>query len=257
MLFAEGVPNAAAAHLSLATGIKGGCQTIIGSRTSGLDALGLAAARIASGRWDRAIVAAADEYSPMVNAGYAHCGVYAPREPALPFSKARTFVAGWGSAALVLESRESFLERSGRRIWGDVRGYAAGSGAVHDLPRTTNRILAELSDPPAILSSANGTWLDQAEDGAMRRSGEVTGCKPLVSSLCGHIAECFSAAPLAGIVAVLLSGRLPRLFGAAPSDDRDAPVERFASLATDYNGLAAGVCINRQTQGRIDAEVLR
>ena len=37
MLFAEGVPNAAAAHLSLMLGLKGPCQTIIGTRTAGLD----------------------------------------------------------------------------------------------------------------------------------------------------------------------------------------------------------------------------
>jgi 3-oxoacyl-[acyl-carrier-protein] synthase II len=58
VLFAEGVPNAAAAHLSLMLGLKGACQTVIGSRTSGLDALHLAAARIRSGEWDRAIVGA-------------------------------------------------------------------------------------------------------------------------------------------------------------------------------------------------------
>ena len=55
-LFAEGVPNAAAAHLSLMLGLKGACQTLIGSRTAGLDALRLAVLRIASGQWDRAVV---------------------------------------------------------------------------------------------------------------------------------------------------------------------------------------------------------
>jgi len=47
MLFAEGVPNASSAHLSLMLGVKGACQTIIGTRTAGLDALRLAALRIA------------------------------------------------------------------------------------------------------------------------------------------------------------------------------------------------------------------
>ena len=60
-LFAEGVPNAAAAQLSLMFQVKGGCQTIIGSRTSGIDALWLASLRIASGEWDRAIVSAGEE----------------------------------------------------------------------------------------------------------------------------------------------------------------------------------------------------
>src|SRR5690606_6093753 len=47
--FAEGVPNAAAAHLSLMLGTHGPCQAILGSRTSGLDALRLAWRRIAGG----------------------------------------------------------------------------------------------------------------------------------------------------------------------------------------------------------------
>src|SRR6185369_10170940 len=76
VLFAEGVPNAAAAHLSLMLGLKGACQTVIGSRTSGLDALHLAATRILTGEWERAIVGAGEEYSTIVNGGYAHCGLH-------------------------------------------------------------------------------------------------------------------------------------------------------------------------------------
>ncbi|HZK82243.1 MAG TPA: beta-ketoacyl-[acyl-carrier-protein] synthase family protein, partial [Humisphaera sp.] len=77
VLFAEGVPNAAAAHLSLMLSLKGPCQTVIGTRTAGLDALHLAATRIASGEWDRAIIGAAEEYCPLVNAAYGHWGLYA------------------------------------------------------------------------------------------------------------------------------------------------------------------------------------
>ncbi|MBN4052791.1 hypothetical protein JYU07_00775, partial [Roseiflexus sp. AH-315-K22] len=61
MLFAEGVPNAAAAQLGMAFGVRGGCQTIIGTRTAGLEALALAVLRIQQGVWTRAIVSAADE----------------------------------------------------------------------------------------------------------------------------------------------------------------------------------------------------
>src|SRR5690606_1406844 len=35
MLFAEGVPNAGAAQLSIALGVRGACQTILGTRTAG------------------------------------------------------------------------------------------------------------------------------------------------------------------------------------------------------------------------------
>jgi 3-oxoacyl-[acyl-carrier-protein] synthase II len=68
MLFAEGVPNAGAAHVSLMLGLRGACQSVIGTQTAGLDALGLAMARpprrlprarAARARWERDIRRAA------------------------------------------------------------------------------------------------------------------------------------------------------------------------------------------------------
>ena len=84
--------------------MTGFCQTIIGSRTAGLDALGLAAARIADGEWERAIVVAAEEYSPLVAPAYRSCGAFGESGPA----------TGWGAAAVVLESAVSLGERGGR-----------------------------------------------------------------------------------------------------------------------------------------------
>ena len=74
VLFAEGVPNAAAAHVSLAHGLTGGCQAIIGSATAGLDAVRLATMRVAAGDADRVIVGAAEERSGLVDAAYAAAG---------------------------------------------------------------------------------------------------------------------------------------------------------------------------------------
>jgi len=220
MLFAEGVPNAASAHLSLATGMTGGCQTIIGSRTAGLDALGLAAARIADGHWNRAIVAAADEYSPVTNAGYARCGLHSEnREP-----NAGTFVAGWGAAALILESADSMESRGGGRVRGSVRSYAARSAPVRELSRAADQVLLELADPPMIINSANGTWLDRAEADASRRSGRRAGREPAVLSPGQYWAECFSAGPVTAIAAALLCDPLSGISSAA---------EGFAALASD------------------------
>ncbi len=73
MLFAEGVPNAAAAQLSLMLGIQGGCQTLIGTTTAGLDALRLAAARIATGACERVVVGAAEEAHFSLDEAYESC----------------------------------------------------------------------------------------------------------------------------------------------------------------------------------------
>src|SRR5207249_4669802 len=135
MLFAEGVPNAAAAHLSLMLGLKGSCQTIIGSRTAALDALRLAAARIAVGEWERAAV---------------------------------------------------------------------------------RRVLRDLGNPRFVVSSANVTWIDRVEAAALRHvamEAPASKSRALISSIYGYVAETFSTCPLAALAAVLLTGRLPALFG--------------------------------------------
>jgi 3-oxoacyl-(acyl-carrier-protein) synthase len=118
MLFAEGVPNAAAAHLSLMLGIRGACQTVIGSRTAGLDALRLASLRIASGQWDRAIVGAAEEYLPLINDGYRQCGLYSG-------GGENGFVTGSGAVTFVLESRDAMEKRGGR-----CRGVLGSSASL-------------------------------------------------------------------------------------------------------------------------------
>ena len=242
LLFAEGVPNAAAAHLSLAAGIKGACQTIIGSRTAGLDALGLAAARIAAGQCDRAIVGAAEEYCEPVNQAYAHCGLYAPQNAAEPFAAMKdnhsgdapqTFAVGCGAVALVLESRSS-VEARQARVRGSIEKYAAASPAEGRNIQSAGRLLEELGDPAAVVCSANGTWIDRVEAAALRLSSRRGGREPAVWSIGGHIAECFSVTPLAAMSAVLLGGKLPALFGPGPWPDSAATGDGLLSISRSW-----------------------
>ena len=104
------------------------------------------------------------------------------------------------------------------------------------------------SDPAAMMSSANGTRLDQMEENAMRLSAARHGRTVAMSSLCGHIAECFSAGPLAAVAAVLLNGRLPRLYGSSDLALSGEPIKDFVSLATDYSGLVAGVHVSCESK---------
>lgn len=64
MLFAESVPNIGSAHCSIAFGIRAASLTVIGRRTSGLEAIALASAKIKTGVWPRAILVAAEEAHP-------------------------------------------------------------------------------------------------------------------------------------------------------------------------------------------------
>jgi 3-oxoacyl-[acyl-carrier-protein] synthase II len=245
MLFAEAVPNSGAAQLSLMLGLRGACQSIIGTRTSGLDALNLAASRIASGVWDRAIVGAGEEQCPIIEQAYQHCGLAATSLPAAaPFAQDHGFCMACGSVAVVLESAQS-LERRGGRALARLTSWAAGRGERGgDLPNTLARCIHQLGQIDGIVSSACGTWIDRAEALAIRRA-EFGG---VVSSIYGHVPELFSAMPLAGLAAVLLSGRMPRLstpaaqLGFSPASGGETP-RCFAVLCSDFAGSVAATRI--------------
>ena len=250
MLFAEGVPNAAAAHLSMALGITGSCQSIIGSRTGGLDALGLAWARISSGAWQRAVVSAGEEYHPVVNAQLRACRLHAS-PPGQPFGAATGAVLGAGSAAIILESAESLDARGGRPI-ASIRGWSAASAAPglteEDRIEAVTNAWRAIGAPPHALSSANGSWLDALEaEGISRASDHATS----ISTLSGHIAETLSVTPLTGLAALALGNSLPRLCNASPrlppklhACAEPGRVSEAGILCTDPAGLASAVAIS-------------
>jgi len=240
ILFAESVPNAAAAQLSLMLSLKGACQTVIGTRTAGLDAVALAAARIRAGVWDRAIVGAGEEHCDVVNEAYRQCGA-AAREGCAPFRGERGFVSGAGALTFILESRES-LESHGGRVRGRVETAAARRGTPAAAGQSAAQVLDALDGPAHVLSSACGTWIDRAEATAIRRCSGVR----TVSAIYGHIAETYSASPLAAVAATLLAGKVPRLLGGAWDGPAQAAtgeeaVDSFAALCTDFTGCVSGV----------------
>jgi 3-oxoacyl-[acyl-carrier-protein] synthase II len=242
LLFAEGVPNAAAAHLSLMLSLKGACQTIIGSRTAGLDALRLAALRIAGGQWDRAIVSAAEEWTPQVNDAYAHHGLYNDSASPLPFADAAGFRAGAGAVTFIIESGRS-LSRRGGRARGRIESSASARHRPGNAPAAIARVLRSLNRPQYVIGSSNNTRIDRVEAAALSRISPDA----RLSSLYGHFPELFSAGPLAAIAATLLSRRLPALHGAqrdnamkfTPATGREQP-GAFTVLCTGYTGTITG-----------------
>ncbi|MGI9014414.1 MAG: beta-ketoacyl synthase N-terminal-like domain-containing protein [Phycisphaerales bacterium] len=232
VLFAESVPNSGAAHLSLSLSLKQECQTIIGSRTAGLEALTLAAARIASGQWERALVGAADEYATITQATYQHFGLCNDQDQ----FRDGQFRFGCGAAMLVLESR-SAAESRGARIRGTIHRCANARAAGRGPPSIMNaycQVIREIESPPNMMMDGNDTWLHRAALAAIRK--ETGSGRTSTSTHYHRTGECFSAAPLLGLIAVLLGGRLPGV-SASGSD----PNLSFGVLAGDYFGLAAGV----------------
>lgn len=251
MLFAEGVPNVASAHLSTNFAIKGFCQTIIGTRTAGLEALLLAAARIRSGLWDRALVVAGEEASEFIATTYAKL-LEQDSGDASPGHTACGLPIAAGAVTLVLESRASAAER-GARVRGTITRAGgvswSGCAAAQRVSRMGDMI-RRLGVIDALATSANGTIADRFEQAAIRsayrdRAGAST---PAGTTLYGRIAETFSVGPLAALAAGLLCRGLPAPIGnereTATDHDPVEAVRDFGVICTDCVAGGCGVAVH-------------
>ena len=225
--------------------LKGSCQTFIGTRTAGLDALRLGFDRIAGGQWDRAVVSAGEEFVPTVNSAYGHCGLYASDTGNSPFAGDGGFAVGSGAVTLVLESRDS-LERRGGRARGKILACSGGVLRTDRAVEDAAHALSAMNAPQQIISSANGTWIDRVEAAAIARAARCA----TVSSLYGYFPEIFSVGPLAGVAAALLAMKLPALrtethqmtegLVVATGTECVAPI---GVLCSGFNGTVAGATI--------------
>jgi len=101
-----------------------------------------------------------------------------------------------------------------------------------------------LGPAPAVVSSANATWIDHAEAVAIRTAGDSIVWAPY-----GYVPELFSATPLVGIAAMVLRKRLPVALGGENAgvgvrlaNGLESPVT-LTALATDFTGCASGTTI--------------
>ncbi len=209
MLFAEGVPNAAAAQLSLMLGLKQACQTIIGTRTAGLDALRLAALRVEEGSCDRIIVSAGEESHGTVNDAYDHCGLRGEGG----------FMNVPGAVALIVESREAAVAR-GAKVYARIGESRSISDLSIGMFRSAGIATGGASH---VVGSGNGTDLELYERVALKKwgSGNARNFYPVLGEL-------FSAQGLASIAAMLMT----------------EPGTEFTALCTDLTGVATSVWIH-------------
>lgn len=259
LLFAEGVPNAGTAHLSMMLNLKGPTQTLIGGRTAGLDALNLSAHRIATGQWDAAIVGAGEEMCDMVAKVYRSCGLHAQGHASLPFEDEGGFVSSAGAVTLVLESRAAAQNR-GATIYGSIESWDQtcwNSDKIKPGIAQIGKMIAKHGVAEHYISSANGTRLDRIEALALRVGTGWQSTEPAVSSASPRLHETFSAGPLLSIAATLLRRQslglagsgLDQIDGLRPAR-RDEPVNRFAVLSTDYTGVCSGAWLRTGSPAR-------
>ncbi len=149
LLFPETVYNAPASHLAALLGIDGASYTLVGDSSIGLAALHFGAQLLALGDVDQCVVVGAEECDWIL------CEAYKS------WRLARAPLAE-GAAALV-------LRREGR--W-KVRTHAGATFLrQRDAGSALGQVLADFADeapPDLIVSSANKTFVDRAEQSALK-----------------------------------------------------------------------------------------
>jgi 3-oxoacyl-[acyl-carrier-protein] synthase II len=129
------LPDAASGYIAILTGATGPNMAILSASATGACAIGEAAEIIRRGDADVMIAGAAEApLTPVLYAGFAAMRTLAvaaedPARACRPFDLDRTgFVVAEGSAAVVLESKES-AEARGARVYAALAGYGSGNDA--------------------------------------------------------------------------------------------------------------------------------
>lgn len=129
------LPDAASGYIAILTGATGPNMAVLSASGTGASAIGEAAEIIRRGDADVMIAGAAEApLTPVLYAGFAAMRTLAvaaedPARACRPFDLDRTgFVLAEGSAAVVLESKES-AEARGARVYAALAGYGSGNDA--------------------------------------------------------------------------------------------------------------------------------
>ena len=173
LLFPETVFNTPASHLAAILGVTGTTYTVVGDGAVGLLAIKMADDVMTHESLDYCLVVGTEEIDWMLCDAYRRWRLLRLAPPIEPFSKQRRgMILGEGAGAIVLTrlSRPT-AEAADRPITierihpGDCYGKRTEAETI------LVRMLRDLSETEAdfVISSANGTFIDRAEHGALGR----------------------------------------------------------------------------------------
>ena len=125
------IPSGASSHIARRFKIKGGITNIVSACATGSYSIIYGYNLIKDGRLDIVLAGSSDaSVTPLILCGYDSMGVIS-KSGMCPFDMNRDgFVVGEGSAVVVMESKESALNR-GAHIYGELLGYYWLSDAYH------------------------------------------------------------------------------------------------------------------------------
>lgn len=162
LLFPETVFNAPASHLAAILGITGATYTLVGDGAVGLAAIKMAEDLMANEAFDHCLVVGTEEVDWLLCDAYWRWRLLRSAPPIEPFGEQqRGMILSEGAGAILLSRAGPFIIECAHPGGSFTKRAEAGE--------ILKRILSDLSDTKidVVISSANGTFVDQAESKAV------------------------------------------------------------------------------------------
>src|SRR5438552_2295039 len=242
LLFPETVFNAPASHLAAILGISGATYTLVGDGAVGLLAIKMAEDLMANEAIDHCLVVGTEEIDWLLCDAYRRWRLLRAAPPIEPFSRqTRGMILSEGAGAIVL-ARDGPLTIE----CAHPGGYFAKRAEAEE---TLKRILRDLDqgEIDLVIASANGTFVDQAECGALRAvvpNAFVYTAKPALG-------ESVGAAGLWQIILAaqaLRSAELPPVLHAGSAVSLRLPLSR-TPIARARHAIVLSCGLNQQAAG--------
>ena len=242
LLFPETVFNAPASHLAAILGVTGTTYTVVGDGAVGLLAIKMAEDVMMNKSLDYCLVVGTEEIDWLLCDAYRRWRLLRSAPPLEPFAKQkRGMILSEGAGAIVL-AREGAITIE--------RAHPGGCyGKRAEAEEILNRIVRDLSQVEIdfVISSANGTFIDQAEQGAVKQVipdavtytakpalGESVGASGLWQVILGAQALCCA--------------ELPPVLHADPNSSLRLSLSRMP-VAAARRALVLGSGVNQQVAG--------
>jgi 3-oxoacyl-(acyl-carrier-protein) synthase len=164
LLFPETVFNAPASHLAAILGVTGTTYTVVGDGAVGLLAIKMAEDVMTDKSLDYCLIVGTEEVDWLLCDAYRRWRLLRPAPPIEPFGKQkRGMILSEGAGAIVLARGGPItVERA------HPGGCYGKRGEAEEVLKGILRDLSEV-EIDVVISSANGTFIDQAEQGALEQ----------------------------------------------------------------------------------------
>jgi 3-oxoacyl-(acyl-carrier-protein) synthase len=252
LLFPETVFNAPASHLAAILGITGATYTLVGDSAVGLLAISMANDLMANDALDYCLVVGAEEADWLLCDAYRRWRLLRLTPPVEPFTeKKRGMILSEGAGAVLLARlpRRSAAEGGVGPVVIERVHPGMSYRKRAEAEEILKEILCDLSemDIDFVISSANGTFIDQAECEALRRTlpdAFLYTAKPALG-------ESVGAAGLWQVIVgtqALRTGELPPLLHAGPMVSLRTSVSRMP-VPRAQHAIVLSCGVNQQAAG--------